>query len=72
MPYYFYEDPRLKRIRMHRADCGYCERGVATHAQSANIEHAGRWHGPFKTFEDTRRRALLVGLPVGPCPFCLK
>lgn len=43
--YYVYENWTVKRVRVHRGECGYCNFGRGM--QAADSGRNGRWHGPY-------------------------
>ena len=53
--YWVYEDDPTKRVRIHLADCHFCNNGQGV--QETRLPD-NRWCGPFKTKEDAIERAL--------------
>lgn len=72
MSYYLYEDARGEGyIRLHRASCGHCRRGVERQAHSLTRNPYTYWHGPYETYEHTLHEAGRLGLVVARCQGCL-
>ena len=70
--YYFFEDRSQGHVRIHSARCGHCERGVRIQSRRLTPATHSHWHGPFKTFENAKRRAQRLGLPISGCTACIR
>jgi hypothetical protein len=71
MTYYIYENVVRRSARVHHADCGHCQSGQGK-LRVGPRSQTGRWHGPFKTLSNARRR--LQAIPARTkveCTFCL-
>lgn len=59
--FWIYENWTHKRVRIHRAECGYCNNGRGTQAT-----HSGRndkWHGPYSNRSKAISEAVLLKQP---------
>ena len=72
MPFYLHEDTRDEGcIRLHRASCGHCRRGVDHQARSLTRSAFTYWHGPYEAYEHALDEAERLGLPVACCQACM-
>ncbi len=70
MAYYIYENTLLRSARLHHGECGHCQGGQGKLGVGPRTP-TGRWHGPFKTLSNARRR--LQAIPArkrSTCTFC--
>ncbi len=69
--YWVYENWKIKRVRVHRADCAHCEDGKGPTGK-VNTQN-GRWHGDvFPDKEAALAYARPLGYPdTGYCEHCL-
>ena len=68
--YFIYESLVSHRVRIHKADCAYCNDGAGFRLNSSVLN--GRWHGPYATREDAFRAAkALDRKDTEPCAACL-
>lgn len=68
MKYYVYENPRLGRGRVHRADCGFCQNKEAT--LPASPSRNGTWHGPFNRCDAFAKIKVLGVTDIKACSAC--
>ncbi|MFW6300160.1 MAG: hypothetical protein ACOC20_04490 [Oceanicaulis sp.] len=67
-PYWVYVNDHLKRGRIHRAECGFCNHGRGT--QEGRERRTSYWRG-FPTAEAAREFARDVGYTkLKPCSYC--
>jgi len=67
--YWVYENRTVRRARLHRAACGFCNNGAGFRAPDSGTN--GCWHGPFRD-KDTALAALerTGQADRGPCAAC--
>jgi len=67
MTYYFYTYYRNPKITLHRADCGFCNKGKGM--QTARSHNGtGRWRGSYSQFEQAVEAARLFSEQMGVEP----
>lgn len=67
--YWFYMNYPTRKIRIHRADCRYCNNGNGIHQNVG--QNNGQWHGSFKELEDTLEIAQKNNYQITKCKKCL-
>ncbi|MBA3075525.1 MAG: hypothetical protein FP831_18155 [Anaerolineae bacterium] len=72
MTFYIYENWQAgpHKARIHNATCRFCNNGNGIHPEAS--EENGKWHGPFKTLEETLTKAEQTGGKVSKCHHCFK
>ena len=68
MSYWVYENWTVKKARIHKADCPYCDGGSGLHRRSSRRN--GSWHGPCATLPSAARVGANTGQPVSKCSHC--
>jgi hypothetical protein len=67
--FYVYESWIRPRVRIHRADCGFCNDGAGFRPIPSALN--GRWIGPYASREEAYRSAEGLGrTDTGPCAAC--
>lgn len=66
MEYYIYENWHRDRGRIHKAECGFCNRSNSPDTQDRN----GKWHGPFDRNGAFSAATMLALTDVRPCSAC--
>ncbi len=67
--YGVYENWTVRRARLHRADCGFCNHGRGFQARDSG--NNGHWHGPFREKDAALAALERTGQPDrGPCAAC--
>jgi len=72
MDYYIYENwTAEKKAVIHGGSCKFCNDGKGIHGDKEEGRN-GRWHGPFKTYNDALRHASsLRNRVIRNCKFCI-
>jgi hypothetical protein len=67
--FYVYEAWMRPRVRIHRADCSFCNEGTGFRPTPSTLN--GRWSGPYASREEAYRAAEGLGQQdMAPCAHC--
>lgn len=74
MNYWIYENWTVVkggRTTIHTGDCSYCNEGQGMD-KIKDPDRNGKWHGPFESYENAKKRALGLRNIVRDCGRCIK